>query len=79
MSVFAKTVYTAWRPIETAPKDQHILVHWREPPFMGQYEIGWFSGDDGSWFFGFDSQIEVMEDPTHWMPLPEPPETERGG
>ena len=62
-----------WQPIETAPKDERILL-WcadhnmrtKEPIGVcmgrnwGDYPMG--EGMSGDWTF------------THWMPLPEPPE-----
>lgn len=80
-----------WQPIETAPKDgRKVLVYvkgdslyptaasfksreyWQsnydDPEYM---EEGWY------WAFGYPSDFheEVIE-PTHWMPLPQPPEAE---
>ena len=65
---------TAWQPIKTAPKDKPILgwdgatmttVEWREwrscPGYWTLCECGAYA-EDGEWW------------PTHWMPLPEPPQ-----
>lgn len=55
-----------WRPIETAPKDGRLLLMCRESgfcAFIGHFEYGaWMEGETG-----------ILRDPTHWMPLPEPP------
>lgn len=57
-----------WRPIETAPKDgTRILVH---VPGFGQEISAWslrMATGEHEWF-------GLARDPTHWMPLPEPPE-----
>lgn len=59
-----------WQPIETAPKDEWILVfgtHTRSlcPVLTVRWDGDeWQSGDDG---------YRPYVVPTHWMPLPEPP------
>ena len=68
-----------WQPIETAPKDgSRILVFnrkvyiasWSEEAQHGEFECapGWqvFCPDD--YWYAF------CVNPTHWMPLPEPPQ-----
>jgi hypothetical protein len=58
---------SGWQPIETAPKDTRtVLIAWR-----GFVTTGFFCPDDGEWL-----DLPHMEQcpPTHWMPLPEPPE-----
>jgi len=68
-----------WMPIETAPKDVPILAY--EPYEWGggavvtiywQPNVNYVAG--GYW--GGGSPLRVYE-PTHWMPLPEPPLTAR--
>lgn len=62
---------TGWQPIETAPKDgQWVMLwwpHWEQFPAFGYFENCWHS------------QIAISSDndpgPTHWQPLPAPPET----
>jgi len=68
-----------WQPIETAPKDgttilvcdaakQISLVNW-------EYVTGYENtniGPDG-WRSDACRDFGGFEDPTHWMPLPEPP------
>ena len=72
-----------WRPIETAPKDgTEILLYCPEwdTPYLGAWGHaedsildGWMSPDvlPLKW-------TELVESPTHWMPLPAPPESEAG-
>lgn len=58
-----------WQPIETAPKDgEYILV------YAGRVTVAWFS--DGEWLDGMnhDGYEHETHSPTHWMPLPPPPE-----
>lgn len=59
-----------WQPIETAPKEEWVLLfwpYWNGPiPAVGIY-------CDGAW----DSDSAISHDgdsPTYWMPLPPPPE-----
>lgn len=74
---------SAWQPIETAPKDGTIILgfvpgdiygsndsmNWsRSGPFVLAIEF------DGCWW-GADQLPDAYEvNPTHWVPLPEPPE-----
>jgi hypothetical protein len=62
-----------WRPIETAPLGgRWVLLWWpavTDAPFVG-YRVGeeWRAATRGDTWAG-------LPGPTHWMPLPEPPET----
>ena len=56
---------TEWQPIETAPRDgYHIQLYRHDIQFVGYYaEAGWCM-----------QGCKLIEpQPTHWMPLPEPP------
>jgi len=65
---------TEWFPIETAPKDgRRILI-------AGHYDcIRWTA--IGAWaegeFHSEPDKFSPLRFPTHWMPLPEPPETKK--
>jgi hypothetical protein len=76
-----------WQPIETAPKDgTHILLFDPEADYdssWNDYEgrylpriavAHWkpYPNGYGGWK-GYYSGIDAIENPTHWMPLPEPP------
>jgi len=79
---------TDWKPIETATKDGTLCLIWLPKPYchpeIGKFmhrssykpgekavhTSGWVVGehhDFGSYMLGKHAQ------PTHWMPLPEPP------
>lgn len=75
-----RELLTGWQPIETAPKDgTRVLAYW--PDCYGNNAAcqveSWF----GPWGKGnakmtWQSAFEWADghnDPTHWMPLPEPP------
>lgn len=64
-----------WRPIETAPKDGTAVLVYLAPfePMQGSYIATY-----DAWFVGARSiigkQLGDAYTPTHWMPLPAPPE-----
>lgn len=77
-----------WQPIETAPKDGGDLLLW-QPGAECSIVVGrWQSftdadtGEQSSWWAPADSLISdvcgSLEDVSHWMPLPSPPQTEAG-
>ena len=60
-----------WRPIETAPKDGTMVTLF--PDFKGRVSQGrWFKGkrSGGRWA---TCPYNYVANPTHWMPLPNPP------
>jgi len=66
-----------WRPIETAPKDGTTIwaCHWR------MAHRGMLSFWEGRW--QLVDELENLPkgygfEPTHWMPLPEPPISQEG-
>ena len=60
-----------WQPIETAPREQDVLVllYWpseRANPVTGFWDgLSWVSDDD--------MMRHPVTGPTHWLPIPEPP------
>ena len=71
---------TEWQPIETAPKDGTAIlvtcgelfavVEWDEhaASYPSNEGVGWRDAGDIGWA-GTQGHM-----PTHWMPLPQPPE-----
>lgn len=61
-----------WQPIETAPKDilKPVLLWTDSGLFLG-FRFPGFAQVRDRWV-----QADVLDEvyPTHWMPLPEPPE-----
>ena len=66
-----------WQPIETTPKDGTVVVAVRRGvPNPAVYSIILFDKPFG--WVGFTAEEEkrlCKYQPTHWMPLPPPPET----
>lgn len=64
---------TDWQPIETAPRDgTSVLLAWR-----GSVDHGWYVNLDSEnaesyWVYSCEG-FRAIEEPTHWMPWPEPP------
>jgi hypothetical protein len=56
-----------WIDISTAPEDQPVLVWVRKHRWQIARQLS-----DGQWMS--DSNDMLDEPPTHWMPLPAPPE-----
>lgn len=74
-----------WQPIETAPKDGTTILITREMEMFGwvrgyaTYQT--ISGIGGGWVshgFGVFGELG-LGNPTHWMPLPDPPAVIRAG
>jgi hypothetical protein len=61
-----------WQPIETAPKDgTRILIFGARECYGGDYiSLAYW---DHWWRGDYDEPVYVDE-PTHWMPLPPPPQ-----
>jgi len=62
-----------WNPIDTVPKNTTVLVFMEDGVFQGFYN-GRF------WIFPFANYhgcgccSDIMDSPSHWMPMPQPPE-----
>lgn len=62
-----------WQPIDTAPDEVEILVY---VPAWGAL-IARFNAEFDEWTSRMQCPVSLGEDadrPTHWMPLPEPPQ-----
>jgi hypothetical protein len=64
---------SGWQPIVSAPKDQEILV------YTGPWGpiVAVFSEEFGEWLSRMQVPVSIKADdelPTHWQPLPAPPE-----
>lgn len=62
----------SWKPIDTAPQDEEILVHTKPwGPIIAS-----FSAEHGEWLSRMQVPVSIREEeemPTHWQPLPPPP------
>lgn len=71
----ARMEAAGWLPIESAPRDYSKFLAWRRGE-VAQAQC--FVRDDGdTWIFGSTTaNVEVFPQvkPSHWMPLPPPPE-----
>lgn len=61
-----------WRTIESAPKDEMILLVWKR-------EAGQWSIRIGRWVLDTWASRGEEISPTHWQPLPEPPKEPSDG
>ena len=70
-----------WQPIETAPKDRAVLLYC---PDIGVVRGMWNSCEHAKnpkpyWSIDrehlFGTRLVRLNQPTHWMPLPDPPIT----
>ena len=68
-----------WQPIETAPKDGTVVLVWynngikdHSPLSSHVRKAAWIDDAEFWQIDGVGGNIEHI--PTHWMPLPNPPE-----
>jgi hypothetical protein len=85
------SVPNAWRPIETAPKDGtevDLYGSWRNQDgsiYRGRFpscEWGELASGGQAWLYDGIGLVEHSANQariTHWMPLPEPPQSEGAG
>lgn len=74
---------TEWQPIETAPKDGTSILAFM-PDAAEQFRImpiemlDFNDGDGPQWWQAdVDDGHPLEVTPTHWMPLPQPPEQDQ--
>ncbi len=68
---------SAWQPIETAPKDGEPFLGTYQWDDTGEWEVLRMCWIDYAGRFGdatYAPFIDSQTQPTHWMPLPAPPE-----
>lgn len=58
-----------WQPIETAPKDIRVLVGGGDCPYVHENMLRCFGASGCAW-----GGLGDKQQPTHWMPLPAPPD-----
>lgn len=62
-----------WRTIDSAPKDEEILIYTKP---WGPI-VALLSDEFGEWLSRMQVPVSIKEEgdlPTHWQPLPPPPE-----
>lgn len=66
----------SWQPIETAPKNVDVLVY--PSNTLGRScDMAIFTEAHGYWMESLPFRTEKLH-PTHWMPLPETPQSSQG-
>ena len=62
-----------WQPIDSAPTDTEILVYTRQWGVI----VARHSEEHETWFSRMQVPVTLGEDemPTHWRPVPAPPES----
>lgn len=79
----ARPPKSLWRPIDTAPRDREVIL-WNAnttSPFQGRWikpNDMWLAStkryaDEGWYWAGYSGAVGPVQ-PSHWRPLPEPPD-----
>lgn len=69
-----------WRPIETAILNTEARLVWCPEQrnihlaYWGPYYFGYNSDPVDGWMIFGGHNVSLTENPTHWQPLPEPPD-----
>ena len=81
---YVRADLAGWQPIETAPINTDVLVCWaRSEGFNGAVCQAIHAVDGEDWYDAWRTEanpadggefFEWPETPTHWQPLPEPPD-----
>jgi len=80
VQVEEKTAMSEWQLIETAPKMKAILMWALTDTSTGNWSMGsgyWhegYGGEPGVWIWEGRRLKNYDTQPTHWMPMPDPPE-----
>lgn len=64
-----------WQPIETAPKDDWVIVYlpWVNEVRQARYNYSHRGSIGWKICFGSQHPTTIYSTPSHWMPLPRPP------
>lgn len=65
-----------WQPIETAPHRGQVLLYLNGDMYVGVWTQNPYTGDEAFAVADLGEHGRAIVHPTHWMPLPEPPENE---
>lgn len=58
-----------WQPIETAPKDIAVILYEDGESYVAEWDRRF-----DRWRMPIAPRVYFKPDPSHWMPLPEPPD-----
>lgn len=70
---------TDWQPIETAPKDGSCVLVARSYGLASAIAVAHFDGEEWRDYgdIGWAGMYGDNNQPTHWMPLPSPPDQQQ--